>query len=147
MVEPAAERIRQTLEAESAAWARRHLVEDVVGWLTTIAADGRVQSSPVSFLWDGETVLVYSKPETPKIRNIAANPMVSFHLSTDEYGDHILIFEGTAELDAAALPWVANPAMVAKYREPLRHWELDEAETSRDFSAAIRIRPTRVRAR
>jgi hypothetical protein len=36
--------------------------------------------------------------------------------------------------------------MVAKYREPLAHWELDPAETSRDFSVAIRISPTRVRA-
>jgi PPOX class probable F420-dependent enzyme len=146
MTEPAAERIRKALEAESAAWARLHLAEDVVGWLTTTAADGRVQSSPVSFLWDGDTVLVYSKPETPKIRNIAANPQVSFHLNTDEYGDHVLVFEGTAELDAAASNWGANAGMLAKYREPLRHWELDEAETSRDFSTAIRIRPTHVRA-
>lgn len=146
MTEPSAERIRQALEAESAAWARRHLVEDVVGWLTTVAADGRVQSSPVSFLWDGETVLVYSKPDAPKIRNIAANPQVSFGLNTDKYGDHILVLEGTAEVDAAAPPWSSNPAMIAKFREPLRHWELDEAETSRDFSVAIRIRPTRIRA-
>jgi len=146
MTEPSAERIRQALEAESAAWARRHLVEDAVGWLTTVAADGRVQSSPVSFLWDGETVLVYSKPDAPKIRNIAANPQVSFGLNTDKYGDHILVLEGTAEVDAAAPPWSSNPAMIAKFREPLRHWELDEAETSRDFSVAIRIRPTRVRA-
>ena len=69
MTKAAAERIRKALEAESAAWARRHLAADVVGWLTTVAADGRVQSSPVSFLWDGETVLVYSKPDAPKIRN------------------------------------------------------------------------------
>jgi PPOX class probable F420-dependent enzyme len=146
MTKAAAERIRKALEAESAAWARRHLAADVVGWLTTVAADGRVQSSPVSFLWDGETVLFYSKPDAPKIRNIAANPGVSFGLNTDKYGDHVLVFEGTAEVDAAAPSWSNDPAMVAKFREPLEHWELDEAETSRDFSVAIRIRPTRVRA-
>jgi PPOX class probable F420-dependent enzyme len=146
MTNAAAERIRKALEAESGAWARRHLVEDVVGWVTTVAADGRVQSSPVSFLWDGETVLFYSKPDAPKIRNIAANPQVSFHLNTDKYGDNVLVFEGTAEVDTAAPSWIADPAMVAKFHEPLEHWELDEAETSRDFSVAIRIRPTRVRA-
>src|ERR1035437_6205463 len=101
MTEPSAERIRQALEAESAAWARRHLAEDVVGWLTTVAADGRVQSSPVSFLWDGETVLVYSKPDALKIRNIAANPQVSFGLTTDKYGDNILLFEATPEVEGA----------------------------------------------
>jgi PPOX class probable F420-dependent enzyme len=146
MTKPTAERVRLALEADSAAWARQHLAEDVVGWLTTVAPDGRVQSSPVSFLWDGETVLIYSKPDALKLRNIAANPQVSFGLNTDEYGDHILVIEGTAELDAAVPPWSANPAMVDKFREPLEHWELDPAETSRDFSAAIRIRPTRIRA-
>jgi PPOX class probable F420-dependent enzyme len=146
MTEPTAERVREALEADSAAWARQHLAEDVVGWLTTVAADGRVQTSPVSFLWDGQTVLIYSSPAAPKIRNIAANPRVSFGLNTDEYGDHILVLEGTAEVDAAAPLWSDNPAMVAKFSEPLKHWELDLAETSRDFSAAIRIRPTRMRA-
>lgn len=146
MTEGTAQAVRRALDAESAAWARRHLVDDVVGWLTTVAPDDRVQTSPVSFLWDGETVLIYSKPETPKLRNIAANPSVSFNLNTDTYGDEALIIEGTAALDAAAPMWIDNPAMVAKYREPLAHWELDEAETSRDFSVAIRIRPTRVRA-
>ena len=141
-----AQRMREALQAGSAAWGRAHLAGDIVGWLTTVAADGRVQSSPVSFLWDGEAVLIYSQPDTPKLRNILANPRVSFVLNTDAYGDHVLILEGTAELDASAPAWADNPAMVAKYREPLAHWELDEAETSRDFSVAIRIRPTRVRA-
>ena len=146
MTEQAAERVRQALEADSAAWARRHLIEDVVGWLTTVAPDGRVQTSPISFLWDGEAVLIYSKPDAPKLRNIAANPQVSFGLNTDEYGDHILVIEGIAELDAGAPLWSDNPAMVAKFREPLRHWGLDLAETSSEFSAAIRIRPARIRA-
>ena len=146
MSDSVSERILQPLQAEQAGWARQHLAEDIVGWLTTVAADGRVQSSPVSFLWDGETVLVYSQPATPKIRNIAADAHVSFHLDTDEYGDHVLIVEGTAELDATTPPWQDNPSMAAKYRAPLVHWGLDQAEASRDFSVAIRIHPTRVRA-
>ena len=146
MTEPAADRVRRALEAESAAWARKHLDEDVVGWFTSVAPDGRVQTSPISFLWDGETVLFYSKPDAPKVRNIAANPQVAFCLNTDEYGDRIVVIEGTAEVDATVPPWIDNPAMVAKYREPLAHWELDQDEASRDFSVAIRIRPARVRA-
>ena len=35
---------------------------------------------------------------------------------------------------------------MAKYREPLAHWGMDEATTARDFSLPIRIRPTRMRA-
>ena len=45
---------------------------------------------------------------------------------------------------AAALSDV-HPAYQAKYREPLVHWEMDEAETAADFSVPIRITPRRVR--
>ena len=62
------------------AWAREHLASDIVGWLTTVAPNGTPQSSVVAFLWDGESVLLYSQPDAPKVRNIAANPRVAFHL-------------------------------------------------------------------
>ena len=44
--------------------AEQHLRDDIVGWFTTVAPDGRPQSSVISFLWDGETILFYSKPDT-----------------------------------------------------------------------------------
>ena len=144
--EPTANRVRETLAADSAAWAREHLEKDVVGWLTTVAADGRVQSSPISFLWDGETILFYSKPNTPKLRNIAAHPAVSFNLNSDPYADHMLVMEGTARVDETAQPSDVHPAYAAKYHEPLAHWEMDEAETAREFSVPIRITPVRIRA-
>ncbi len=128
------------------AWAREHLASDIVGWLTTVAADGTPQSSVVSFLWEGAEIVVYSRPETPKVRNIAANPRVAFNLRGDAYGDHMLSLEGTAVSDPSLQPFDRDAAYMAKYREPLAHWGMDEATTARDFSLAIRIRPTRVRA-
>jgi PPOX class probable F420-dependent enzyme len=138
--------VRVALEKDSADWGRRHLDEDIVGWLATVTADGRVQTSPVAFLWDGETILVYSEPDAPKVRNIAGHPQVSFQLNCDEFGDRVLIVEGTAEIDAATPAWADNPAMVAKYHDHMAHWNLDEAENSLQFSTPIRIRPTRIRA-
>jgi hypothetical protein len=35
---------------------------------------------------------------------------------------------------------------MAKYREPLAHWGMDPSATAREFSLAIRTRPTRIRA-
>lgn len=134
------------LESESGAWARLHLAEDAVGWLVTVASDGRVQASPVSFFWDGRTILFYSQPDTPKLRNIAAHPQVAFHLNSDPYADHALAIEGIAELDPACPAWDANPEFAAKFHAPLEHWGLDEAQTARDFSVLVRIRPTRIRA-
>lgn len=125
--------------------AARHLQEDIVGWLTTVAPDGCPQSSVISFLWDGETILFYSKPNTPKLRNIAANPRVSFHLNCDPYGDHMVVVEGRAEVDLEAAPSDVLPAYREKYQEPLEHWGMDEAATARDFSVPVRIIPQRFR--
>ncbi|MBA2381694.1 MAG: pyridoxamine 5'-phosphate oxidase family protein [Chloroflexi bacterium] len=133
------------LAREDADWAREHLASDVVGWLTTIAPDGRPQSSLISFLHDGATILFYSQPNTPKLRNLAISPLVSFHLQSDPYGDHAMILEGVAEVDESIPPSNVHPAYRAKYREPLAHWDMDEAQTARDFSVPIRIRPIRVR--
>jgi PPOX class probable F420-dependent enzyme len=134
------------LESECGAWAREHLADDVVGWLVTVAPNGRVQASAISFLWDGATILFYSKPGTPKLRNIAAHPQVSFHLNSDPYADHILVIEGVAEVEPDHAPSDAHPAYAAKYHSPLEHWAMDEAQTAREFSVAVRITPTRIRA-
>jgi PPOX class probable F420-dependent enzyme len=133
------------LARDEAAWAREHLERDVVAWLTTVAPDGRVQSSVISFLHDGADLFFYSQPETPKLRNIAHSPLVSLHLQSDPYGDHSLIIEGTAVIDGTIPPLDANERYRAKYAEPHEHWGLDFTQTARDFRVPIRIRPTRVR--
>ena len=114
------------------AWGRSHLETDIIGWLTTRAPDGRLQASPISFLWEDGTILFYSQPATPKLRNIAADPNVAFALQSDAYGDHVLILEGTAAVDPDV--------------RPSAHWALDVAQTAQEFSIAVRITPTRVRA-
>ena len=87
------------LRRPDAAWAREHLGTDVVAWLTTVAPDGRPQSSVISFLQENDTILFYSQPDTAKLRNLAHSAQVSFHLQSDPYGDHYLVIEGTAAID------------------------------------------------
>jgi PPOX class probable F420-dependent enzyme len=140
-----ADPLATALALEDGAWAREHLEVDVVGWLTTVAADGRPQSSVISFLHDGATIFFYSKPDTPKLRNLVGSPLVSFHLQSDPLGDHALIVEGTAAIDPAIPPSDVHAAYRAKYRGPLAHWGMDEATTAREFSVPVRIRPVRVR--
>jgi PPOX class probable F420-dependent enzyme len=135
----------ELLAGDRGGWAREHLERDVVGWLTTVAADGRPQTSVISFLWDGGSIIFYSKPDTPKVRNIARSPRVSFHLQSDAYGDDVLTIEGTAEVDRSVPPSDVYAPYQAKYVEPLAHWKMDEGQTARDFSVPIRIRPTRIR--
>lgn len=133
------------LAGADAIWAREHLERDVVAWLTTVAEDGMPQASVIAFLWDGDSILFYSQPATPKLRNIARSPKVAFHLQSDPYGDNMLIIEGVAEVDDTALPSDQHPTYRVKYREPLAHWGMDEAETARSFSVPIRIHARRVR--
>jgi PPOX class probable F420-dependent enzyme len=128
------------------AWGREHLEADIIGWLTTRAPDGRLQTSPISYLWEAGTILLYSQPATPKLRNIAADPNVAFALQSDPYGDHVLILEGVAAVDPDVLPSDRHAAYAAKYREPLAHWALDVAQTAQEFCVAVRITPTRARA-
>jgi PPOX class probable F420-dependent enzyme len=140
-----ADPLTTALAREDAGWAREHLETDAVGWLTTVAPDGRPQSSVISFLHDGPTIFFYSMPDTPKLRNLAGSPLVTFHLQSDAFGDHALIIEGTAAIDPAIPPSDVHPAYRAKYRDPLAHWEMDEATTALEFSVPVRIRPVRVR--
>jgi PPOX class probable F420-dependent enzyme len=139
------DKLGRALASDDGAWAREHLEADVVGWLTSVAADGRPQSSLISFLHDGPTIFFYSQPDTPKLRNIARSALVSFHLQSDPFGDHALIVEGVAEVDPSIPPSDVHEAYRSKYREPLAHWGMGEAATAQDFSVPVRIRPTRVR--
>jgi len=144
--EPAPSPVAAALATREAAWARRHLGIDKVAWLTTRSPDGRLQSSVISYFWDGETILVYSQPTAPKLRNIAQDPAVAFHLSGDAYGDHGLVMEGVAAVDPSVPPGNVHQGFREKHREPLAHSNMDPAEAAATFSVAIRIRPTRVRA-
>lgn len=140
------EQVQQALLADDASEVREHLANDVVGWLTTVAPDGRPQTAVISFLWDGDGILFYSRPDTPKIRNMTAHPAVTFHLNCDPYGDHVVIVEGLAGPAPHEQRSDVHPAYRRKYREPLEHWGMDEKTTADEFSVPIRILPERIRS-
>ena len=139
------EPLRRALLADDAAEVREHLAHDIVGWLTTVSPDGRPQTAVISFLWDGDGILFYSRPDTPKIRNITAHPAVSFHLNCDPYGDHVVVVEGLAGVAPREPRLDVHPAYTAKYRAPHTHWGIDEKATADEFSVPIRILPDRIR--
>ena len=131
---------------EAHAHADRRLRSEQVAWLTTVRADGQAQSTPVWFLWDGETFLLYSQPGAQKVRNVTANPKVSLHLGDDGAGDDIVTFEGaaTVEPDTPRADRVAE--YLAKYGAGIQALGSEPGPFARTYSTAIRVRPTRVRA-
>ncbi|MDQ6712638.1 MAG: pyridoxamine 5'-phosphate oxidase family protein, partial [Candidatus Dormibacteraeota bacterium] len=42
-----------------------------------VRPDGIPIPSPVWFHWDGHSFLIYSQPDTPKLRDISSNPQAA----------------------------------------------------------------------
>jgi len=123
----------------------RRLKDEPIGWLTTSAADGTPQPSPIWFLWDGETALIYSQPNTPKLRHIAANPRVSLHLDGDGRGGDIVILTGEARVIEATPPVNENPAYVAKYAAGIKQLGLTPESFGQAYSVPVRFTPAKLR--
>lgn len=125
--------------------AARRLEEESVGWLTTSGADGQPQSSPVWFIWDGESLWLRSQARAGKIRNIEANSRVAFHLADDGHGGNILTIEGTASLEPE--PADLLDAYLRKYDVAIRTaLQIEPGQLAAGYPATIRITPTRTRS-
>jgi len=123
----------------------RRLREETIVWLTTVRRDGTPQPSPVWFLWEGESVLMYSRPNQQKQRNIERNPKVSLNFDGDGHGGNIIVITGEAKVVADAPPATAVPEYVAKYAEPIKRIGMDADSFAQAYSLAIRIILTDVR--
>ena len=123
----------------------RRLEEETIIWLVTVDADSTPQPSPVWFLWDGETMLIYSQPNTPKLRNIERQPRVALHFDSDGQGGDIIVLTGTAAIDPGALPANAVPEYLEKYHAHISNIGMDPERFAAGFSVAIRFTPESVR--
>jgi PPOX class probable F420-dependent enzyme len=118
----------------------RRLAKERVGWFVTVGADLNPQPRPVWFVWDGETILVYSQAKARKVSHIAGHPKVAFHLNTDEDGSHVAVLLGEAAADSKTPPADKMPAYLKKYRKGIRELEMTPEEFAREYSVPIRIR-------
>lgn len=76
----------------------KRLHSDKIIWLITVRPDGRPHCVPVWFLWDSEMILIFSKPNTRKVRNIRQNRSVVLALDDTKNGLDVVILEGATEL-------------------------------------------------
>ncbi len=116
--------------------------ESVV-WLSSVAADGTPHLVPIWFSWDGDTVLIASKPHAKKVANLRANPSVMLAVGEPDDDFDVGMVEGAAELldepSAAILP----ASHLAKYRDQMAAIGLTSDQFLATYSQVIRIRPTR----
>jgi PPOX class probable F420-dependent enzyme len=133
------------LSAEASAALEDRLRAEKVAWITTFAADGQPQSSPVWFLWDQGEFLVYAQPHSWKVRNIRAQPKVSLHLNSDADGGRVVTFEAAARISEGQAPAHQVAGYVAKYRDAIAGLGWSPEQMAADYSTALTITPIRVR--
>ena len=78
--------------------AEQRLRSNIIAWMTTVGSDGRPYTVPIWFLWEGNTLLIFSQPQKQKIRNLRKNKRVTLALDDSKEGEDVVIVEGTAEL-------------------------------------------------
>lgn len=132
------------LTKEREAHIDQRLRNDYVIWLNSVRPDGRPHAVVVWFLWDGESVLIFSKPNNQKVRNIANNENVLLAFDNTHDGADPITIEGTATLLAPGTIDAAAPAYVAKYAEEMKEINTTPEQMAAEYSQAIRIQLSKV---
>ena len=125
--------------------AEQRLRSNKIAWLTTVGSDGRPYTVPVWFLWEGNSVLLFSQPNKQDVRNLRKNGRVTLALDDTQEGEDVVIVEGTAELlDDPALS-MRMPEYVEKYGAMMQDMGYTPEIYAGEFSLGIRITPTKIR--
>ncbi|HLC04128.1 MAG TPA: TIGR03667 family PPOX class F420-dependent oxidoreductase [Anaerolineales bacterium] len=123
----------------------RRLSDEAVIWLTTVGEDTGPHPRLVWFLWDGRTFLIYSQPDTWKVRHLSSRPRVALHLNSDEAGEDVTVFLGQAELIEGGPAAEDHEGYLGKYGERIAGLGMSPAEFAGEYSLAIRVTPSELR--
>ena len=121
----------------------RLLRSEPVVWMSTVRPDGSPHLIPIWFSWDGEAILVASKPHAQKIRNLRANPIVMLALGQPDEDFDVGLLEGRAELLDTPAADTLPASHLTKYRAAMAAIGLTPDEFIATYTQVIRIVPTR----
>ena len=123
----------------------QRLRDELMAWLTTVSPRGAPITIPIWFLWQGgDSLLVYSQPNTAKLRNIAANPRICAHLNDEGAGQDIVIMIGTAELSDDP-PADQLDVYIEKYGSLIDGYGWTPESFAADYSVPFRVNVERLR--
>jgi PPOX class probable F420-dependent enzyme len=122
----------------------QRLRSDPIIWLSTVRRDGRPHTVPVWFLWDGKTILIFSQPDSQKIRNLRNNPYVTLALEGTNGGTDVIVLEGKAELLKEKTTELNQPDyFITKYGSAIQDMGEAPESLAQSYSQPIRITPTK----
>ena len=130
------------LSTPQGAHIAQRLRDDLIVWLATVRPDGRPHLVPVWFLWDGETILIFSQPNQ-KLRNLRANPHVVLSLDDSDTGEDVVTIEGVAELLPRGSVTAELAPYAEKYAAKLRAMGWTPQQMAQSYTEPIRITPTK----
>jgi PPOX class probable F420-dependent enzyme len=119
------------------------LRSDLMLWLSTVRPDGKAHLVPVWFLWDGDTFLIFSKPDQ-KVRNLQHNTSVMVGLDDTDAGEDPIMFTGVAEILPPSEVTPALPAYAEKYAAKLAESGWTGESMGKSYSEPIRITPLKL---
>ena len=125
------------------------LATDVIGWFTTVRADGTPHAVPVWFLWHEGRALVMSEPDTAKVANVRRGSPVLLHLHTRADGDGVVILSGRGEVsERPAAEWLPEigEAYAAKYDAAMAAFGMGLDAIAEKFHVVLEVVPTRLQA-
>ena len=128
-------------------FVKKQLKGEYFIWLTTVDSTGTPQPRPVWFIWQDETILIFSQPKAHKVKHIQNNPNVSLHFNTaDEQADKgLIVMTGTAKIDTQSPAANKVSAYIRKYKGGIIGLNSTSDQFSKEYSVAIRITPTNLR--
>lgn len=112
-------------------------------WLSTFGTDGFPGLVPIWFSWDGEAILVVSKPNAEKVADMRATPRVMIALGDAEEDFDVGLIEARAELPDTPADRFLPESHWTKYAADLASIGLTREEYVRTYSQAVRLVPVR----
>jgi PPOX class probable F420-dependent enzyme len=127
--------------SETESRVRPMLADERVVWLSSVRPDGTPHLVPTWFWWDGRALVVFSKPEAVKVRNLRANPRLMVAVGDPEDDFSVGLIEAEARIDEA--PADVPDAFFVKYADEMGPGRLDPTTFRSLYTQSIRIVPTR----
>src|SRR5215213_5656153 len=117
----------------------QRLRSEPIIWLSSVRPDGRAHLVPVWFLWDGQAILIFSKPAAQKVRNLRHSPQVMLALDSADEGEDIVLLEGRAELLGQGAPRSTLPEYAEKYAALMARINITAESMAAEYTQAIRV--------
>ena len=121
----------------------RFLETEPVLWLSSTRADGGPHLVPSWFVWDGEAIVMVSKPGAVKVRNLRADPRAMLALGDAEADFDVGLLEARAHLPVEPTPLDLPAGYLAKYEARIAALGLTPAEFARTYAQVIRLVPAK----